>query len=488
LKNLEKTSMSTTMVHTPTSRVQFGLARVDITPPVGFYHPMWGAARHHRATGIHRRLTCEVMVFAPLAPKEAPIIHVQMDHVGMDDEQHKQLIETISAATGVPSANVLTTFSHTHSSGNFAPNRREFPGGELIEPYLNELYANVLAASSQAMTTLQESVITYASGHCTLAANRDYWDEGNGLYACGFNADAPPADDTVLVARITDPAGALRASIVNYACHPTTLAWENTLISPDYIGAMREVVERGTGAPCIFALGACGDLGPRWGQQGNTAVADSNGRQLGYAALATLENMGPPLADYHYQGPVISGATLGDWRYRPFTAERMAQTTLFQGGGYTVHLPQKPRPDPVALEAELEEWGTKQQEADQRGDQIAARDYGARAERARRWILRVRYLPDRSTYPYRYSILRLGDAFWITCGGEPYNLLQTELRRRFPAHPIMLSPLAGDFQVAYLLPADRYGKGLYQEEPSILAPGCLEILLEAMAARITALS
>ena len=51
----------------------------------------------------------------------------------------------------------------------------------------------------------------------------------------------------------------------------------------------------------------------------------------------------------------------------------------------------------------------------------------------------------------------------------------------------IFSPLAGDFQVAYLLPADRYGKGLYQEEPSILASGCLEILIEAVAERIQAL-
>jgi hypothetical protein len=39
-------------------------------------------------------------------------------------------------------------------------------------------------------------------------------------------------------------------------------------------------------------------------------------------------------------------------------------------------------------------------------------------------------------------------------------------------------------QVAYLLPKDRYGKGLYQEEPSSLAPGCLETLTEAMAQQI----
>ncbi|MCB0183803.1 MAG: hypothetical protein KDE31_06045, partial [Caldilineaceae bacterium] len=100
------------------------------------------------------------------------------------------------------------------------------------------------------------------------------------------------------------------------------------------------------------------------------------------------------------------------------------------------------------------------------------------------WRMRVQQLEDRPTAPFHYTVYRLGDAFWVTTGGEPYSVIQSELRRRFPHHPILFSPLAHDFQVAYLLPSDRYGRGLYQEEPSILAQGCLEILIEAIAERI----
>lgn len=479
--------MSTTIQPTPTSRLRFGLARVDITPPVGIYHPMWGAARHQRASGIHRPLTAEVMVFAPLEGATTPLIRVELDHVGMPDEQHAKLVQTVSNAGNVPAGNVITTFSHSHSAGNFASDRVHLPGGELIDAYMQEVYAKIAAATRQAVNKVQEAVITYGVGHCNLAANRDYWDTAKGIYTCGFNPEGK-SDDTVVVARITNREGTLLGTVVNYACHPTVLAWENTLISPDYIGAMREVVEQATGAPCVFALGACGELGARWGQQGDTAVADSNGRQLGYAALATLESMSPPLQEYQYQGPVISGATLADWRHKPMTPERLAQTAIFTGGTYMVELPQKPVPDPVALEAEMEEWGTRQQEADQKGDAIAARDYGARLERARRWLHRVKYLIDRPTYPFHYAVYRLGDAFWVTTGGEPYSVLQSELRSRFPDHPILVSPLSGEFQTAYLLPSDRYGKGLYQEEPSILAQGCLEILIEDMAERIESLN
>src|SRR5207244_4779778 len=119
------------------------------------------------------------------------------------------------------------------------------------------------------------------------------WDAESSQYVCGFHPNGP-ADDTVLVAKIVEDGGRTVASVVNYACHPTTLAWENTLISPDYPGAMREVVEQATGAPCVFLQGASGDLGPREGFVGDPPIADRNGRQLGHAALAALEALPPP--------------------------------------------------------------------------------------------------------------------------------------------------------------------------------------------------
>ena len=61
-------AMSTTVVPAPTSLLRFGHARAEITPPVGIYHRMWGAARHDRATGVHRPLVADVLVLAPLEP------------------------------------------------------------------------------------------------------------------------------------------------------------------------------------------------------------------------------------------------------------------------------------------------------------------------------------------------------------------------------------------------------------------------------------
>ena len=467
----------------PTSRLLFGHAREDITPPVGIYHRMWGAARQDRATGVHRPLVVDVLFTAPLKGSVSPMLRIQIDLVGIDAARYRSLAQAAGDGAGVPAERVVISFSHTHAAGLMTPDRFDLPGGELIPAYLEQLEDALRRAATQAASSAQEAVITYATGRCDLAADRDFWDDGNQLYACGFNPETP-ADDTLLVGRVTTLSGAPLAVIVNYACHPTTLAWDNTLISPDYIGALRETVENDFGAPCVFFLGACGELGPKEGFVGDTAVADRNGRQVGYATLSALNGLGAAGTDYVYQGPVISGATVGTWAYLPQSEDRRAETERFIGGTSTVDLPLKPKPDPVALQTELDKWEGQVRAAEEAGDVVAARTARARAERARRWLMRLRQLPDTAAIPFPFSVYQLGDALWVTCAGEPSNQVQTELRRRFPETPILVSPLAGDMQVAYLLPRDRYGLGLYQEEPSILAPGCLELLIEAIGETI----
>src|ERR1700754_2071413 len=123
------------------------------------------------------------------------------------------------------------------------------------------------------------------------------------------------ADDTVVVGRVTTTGGAPLATVVNYACHPTTLAWQNTLSSPDYVGAMRETVGRHTaGAPCLFLLGAAGDHAPREQYVGDLDLPDRHGRALGHAVVAALETLPPAGHALEFSAAVESGAPLAPWR------------------------------------------------------------------------------------------------------------------------------------------------------------------------------
>ena len=283
----------------------------------------WGAATHDAAEGVHRPFAATAAVFAPLDGDEPTLALVAVDlgwFQHLPDE--RELRETILARTGLDEAALLINMSHTHAGANVNSQLTDKPGVELIEPYIEHLTEQISAAILEAREALAPAWVTYGTGRCALATNRDFWDAEAQRFAAGYNPDAP-ADDTLLVARVTGEDGELRATLFNYACHPTTLAWENRLLSPDYIGAAREVLEHAFGAPALFLQGASGELAPRDDYVGDTAVADRNGRQLGHAAAAAIESLPPPGTRFVYTGIVASGANLGTWEYQPCEAAQV---------------------------------------------------------------------------------------------------------------------------------------------------------------------
>ncbi len=469
-----------TGVKTSQSRCRAGVARGDITPPVGIYHRMWGAATHERSSGVHRPLTATALLLRSVQNDEASLrVIVAVDHCLLWTVEMNRLLDAVSASTGIERAALTVYFSHTHGAGLMGFERRELPGGELIPPYLGQLAKTISRLVDEARSGLVPATIVYGVGRCDLASHRDAFDEERGHAVCGFNPEGT-ADDTVLVARVTADAGQPLATIVNYACHPTTLAWENTLISPDYIGALREVVETATACPCLFVQGASGDIGPREGFVGDVAVADKNGRQLGYAALSALEGLPPADREFQYAGPVVSGATLGIWKYAEMPAARSLATEQWDARRvivplrYRADLPQR-----AEIEAELAHARMEEVAATTSDDATRIRDTRALVERATRRLTRVAHLPAGESYPFELVLWRMGDAVWIALDGEHYNVLQRTLREQFPDVTLVIGTLANGSNVWYLPDAASYGKGLYQEEVSILERGALETLVEA---------
>ncbi len=468
-----------------------GVARCDITPPVGAYHRMWGAATHDRSTGIHRPLEATVLALRAGGQQQSAVkgpttqVLVTVDHCLLWTEEMDSLRATVCRGANLAPEQLQIAFTHTHAAGLMDPARADLPGGDLIAGYLKEMAERISEAVREALASIRPIGIVYGRGRCSLAANRDFWDDENKLFACGFNP-AGPCDDTVLVARITDAQSQTVATLVNYACHPTTLAWDNTLVSPDFVGAMRELVERATAAPCLFLQGASGDLGPRHGYVGDVAVADRNGRELGYAALAALESLPAPGLRFEYTGPVISGATIGTWDYRPLPADELAKKSRWRCRQFDVDLPYRADlPNREETETQLAGWQTEEQAATRQGDHALARDCRAQAERMARQLSRLRSLPPGKSVPLAVSLWQLGDAIWITLQGEHYHLLQRALRERFADRPLLIATVSNGWRPGYLPTAETYGKGIYQESIAIAAPGSLELLIDAIGERIS---
>ncbi len=446
----------------PSFEGKIGVARRDITPPVGIYSRMWGCAEHDVAEGIHRRLA--VTAVALQAPGGGqPLVLVEMDLGWWRRAEDEWFIRgpALEALALDPSRLMLHT-THTHSGPSTSLDAGGKPGGEKVEAYLCHVREMVIRASREAIDTATSATLCWTTGRCDLAANRDLpHPHGKGVL-CGFNPDGP-ADDTVLIGRITADSGETLATIVNYACHPTTLGGANRLISPDYVGAMRETIQDATGrAPCVFLQGASGELGPRRGFEADPAVADLNGRQLGYAVLSALAGMLPPGRALAFHGEQPSGAPLGIWQTVPVSSGDCKVSTVCEALQLSVDLPLR----------------TDLPSAEQLAEQLDNCDDRVARERLERAYQRRLSLDTINTDTGERLALpvwgwRLGEALMLGTPAEAYSLLQVELRRRFPGRAIAVINLVNG-QAGYLPPADVYPSGAYQVEASLFSPGCLE--------------
>jgi len=447
------------------TRCRFGVATRDVTPPIGIYARTWGAATHEAAEGVHRPFAATAAVFAPITDDGPTLALVAVDigwfQYGPDERRLRSLV---MRRTGLDESELLISMSHTHAGPNVNSQLRDKPGVELIQPYLDQLTDQIGAAIVEARAGLAPAWVSYGYGRCAMAANRDLWDARAERFACGYNPDEP-ADDTLLVARVTDDAGDPRAMLFNYACHPTTLAWQNRLLSPDYIGAAREVLERAYGVPALFLQGASGDLGPRDDYVGDTSVADRNGRQLGHAAAAAIESLAPPATRFVYTGIVASGANLGTWEYQPCDTDQLRSSGQLKARMTHVELRRKDAPAVVDSLSSATPDAVQEQE-----------------KALRRRFLELT-LGDGPVHEMPIWLWRLGDALLVALPNEAYSVFQVELRRRFAGTPLLVLNMTNG-TLGYLPPRETYGSGRYQEQQSPYAPGCLEQTTEAAAAAL----
>lgn len=435
-----------------------GVARRDVTPPVGVYSRCWGAATHDTAEGIHRPLTVTVLTISS-SKNDSPLLLAAIDGgVWASPEAVGRLRRELGELLGAAPEQVLLNLAHTHSGGPLflGGDYQNFPGGDLAAEAFEHFRHSLLEAAEESASTRSESVLAWDYGRCGLAANREMPSPRGERVLVGFNPQRP-ADDRLLMGRITDLAGRVRATLVNYACHPTSLAWENRLISPDYVGALRETVESHTQAPCLFLQGASGELSPRHDFSSNPAIADAQGRQVGFAALSVLEGMLPPRRKLQFASVVESGTPLGEWQHAPDEPSRALASREVRAK--------------VNLKPELRTTAQIQQELAAGADRVMA-------ERLRRQAQVRDWVGEDAATEFPVWTWRLGDALLAGYPAEAYSDLQLHLREQFPDRAVVVMNLVNG-SPGYLPPADRYDLDTYSVNQTPYARGSMEQIRDA---------
>lgn len=448
---------------------KIGIARADITPPSGIYSRAWGAALHDVADGIHMPLTATVMAILQKSGSAQIIVSMDACYIGSNEDwKDFQLAIALAAGLDEQTENVILSLEHTHAAPPLDRTRSHLPGGQYIEPYMAQIRDALIQATQEAITNAIDAQLVIDIGTCSLAKNRDLqFDDGH--FACGFNPQGE-GDDTLLVGRITNrETGDIIGTIVNYACHPTTLAWENTLISPDYVGAMRSLVEDATGnVPCLFLQGASGELSARDGHQGETAVAERQGRQVGYAVLSTLEGMIPAEKQMNFGGIIESGARLAYWRPAPLEETPQMSEVVMNRSIFAM---------PIKHDwPSLAEFETLHEQTEDR----------AIKERYFRRIIARKRVGDGSHVDLGYSFLRIGNIIIVTTPTEMYSDFQIHLRDAFSEYKVIVCNLTNG-SLGYVVPANFYDTDLYQADVTPFAEDGLMSSIEFSIKQIKAL-
>lgn len=439
--------------HNPSFVGNIGIAQEEINPPPGIYARNWGAAKSDVAAGQHRPLTLTCFTF--ISPEnEQPLILIGADLGWWKNAEYElQLRNRLLSALSIDPACLMLCLSHTHAGPGICPDDYEQPGGGLIEGYLKVVENTALKAITFALQNAVPAVLSCDYGKCSLAVNRDLPEPSGNRIVTGFNPEGT-ADETLFVGRITEmDTQRIIGVIVNYACHPTTLAWENELISPDYIGAMRELVEATTDAPCLFIQGASGDLSAREQFTGNTELADRYGRQLGFSVLATLEGMLSPGHMLAYTGVVESGASLGIWKELPLEVSSNVNfvTELM---GFEL----KDFPKLEEIEADLS----------------VCQD---RVLKERLWRKRCirKAIGNDDIANVPVWVWKLGEVIIVGQPNEPYSDFQIELRKAFPQFAVSVGNLVNG-SIGYLPPSWLYNQNAYPVWQTPFAEGGLDHL------------
>jgi len=233
-----------------------GVARVDITPPLGL--TMYGyGGRKAGATGVRDPLMARVLV---LEAADTRIAFVGLD-LGEPPalEWVKRLRETASTSSGI--SYVLVTATHTHSGPDIRP---AYPAGSPPD-WESDALAKIGRAIDEAHQHAVDARIGTGYGRVLIGHNRLRLEpDGTITWFERNNTMAPssPVDPVVSVLRLDSADGMPIAILVNYACHPVVFGPDNLQYSTDFPGVTEAVIERELGGMAMFLQGGDGDINP----------------------------------------------------------------------------------------------------------------------------------------------------------------------------------------------------------------------------------
>ena len=240
-----------------------GVAEIDITPDEPIRLTGYGN-RVEPTSDVRQRLWARAMAFGD--GRRAAVL-ITADLIGVPRNLSDEIAKRLGDA-GVERAAFAISATHTHTGPSLTgvlpyilSSRATAPQQAAIDRYTTRLAALLEKVARAALAGRRPSQLAWAQGRAGFAANRRVL-KGGRWTGFGITPDgAVDHDLPVLAVRGND--GALRAVLISYACHATTLEGRDNFIHGDWPGATRELIQkRHPGAIAFVAIGAGADANP----------------------------------------------------------------------------------------------------------------------------------------------------------------------------------------------------------------------------------
>ena len=240
-----------------------GIARMEITPDEPIRLTGYPNRAKVPAEGVEQALWAKAIAIG----EERPAVLITTDLIGVPGELVDALAARLRSA-GVDRAHLAVSATHTHTGPTLAGTLPYIFGEPVppdqqavIERYTAGLLAKLERVALAALADRRPARVSWARGRAGFAANRRVLKDGKWV---GFGVDSAGAVDRDLpMLRVDGPDGRLRAVLLSYAAHATTLEGKHNFVHGDWPGAAQAMIEeRHPGSTALVMIGTGADANP----------------------------------------------------------------------------------------------------------------------------------------------------------------------------------------------------------------------------------
>lgn len=229
-----------------------GVCQVDITPPLGI-----DFIGYHRDTGINNieeHIYGTIFVFEK---DEVKTVFISIDNIGMLVEDTNIIRERVASELHVPFEQITVVYTHTHSGPETVGDH------PLIKSYKTILLNNVVQGAITANNNMRSCEVGWDVTTGDIGVNRRERTP-DGKAKMGINIEGIVDKRIGVLAMRNAESKELAGVIVFCTAHPNVLKGDSDVLSADYPGMTREILEKIVNCPVIIVQGATGNVNAKY--------------------------------------------------------------------------------------------------------------------------------------------------------------------------------------------------------------------------------